>query len=111
MISGWKPNREDAIKGSGAFGWWFSADVLGDLQWRLRLQGNAAKKAAKLDDIDNVLEQLERVAGEEPSLVIDCLEDLIEGGPDETASYFLASLSLGILQKLPRLLIRSQRPK
>ncbi|MGB6194197.1 MAG: hypothetical protein WBF42_17150, partial [Terracidiphilus sp.] len=99
MLSAWKPSRDDAIKGLSAFGWWCSADVLGDPSWRLRLLGTAARKAGSLEDINSVLEELERVAADEPSLVIECLEYLIEGKPENHARYFLASQSLGILEK------------
>lgn len=99
MLSSWKPKRREAKKGLSAFGWWYSTDLFGDLESRLRLLASAARKAGNLDNIDDVLKQLELVSGDQPSLVIDCIDSLIQGDLEQTTQYFLASHSLAILEK------------
>lgn len=99
MLSSWKPKRKDAKKGLSAFGWWYSTDTFDNLESRLRHLASAARDAGNLDNIDDVLKQLELVSGDEPSLVIDCIDSLIEGELEATTRYFLASHSLAILEK------------
>jgi hypothetical protein len=99
MAFAWKPRGRGVKKALAAFGWWFPHGFLGDASWRLRILRSAAKKAGELENIDRVLKELELLAPENPTLVIDCLSGLTEGGPKESSVYYLAMHSAGILEK------------
>lgn len=99
MVSNWKSRLESAERGLSAFGWWFTAESLGDLSWRLNILRSAVEKAGKLDDIDGVLQGLDRVAEDEPAIVIECIMGLIRRKPEGHDLYYLASHSLGIIEK------------
>jgi len=99
MVSVWKPQRKNARKALSALGWWFPHTFLGDADWRLRILRNAVKRAKDLDNIDQVLKDLDQLASERPALVVDCLKCLTNGAHGESSAYFLASHSVGILEK------------
>jgi hypothetical protein len=99
MVSAWRPRRNNTKKALSAFGWWFPHTFLGDANWRLRLLRGAVKKAGNLDNIDQVLTDLDQLASEESTLVIDCLKGLTNGGHKDTSAYFLANHSVRILEK------------
>lgn len=99
IVSSWKPRRKNTKKALAALGWWFPHSFLGDADWRLRILLGAVRKAGDLDNIDLVLEELDQLASEKPTLVIDCLKALVNGGHKDPSSYFLASHSFGILEK------------
>jgi len=99
MVSAWKPRRKDTKKALSALGWWFPHTFLGDADWRLRILRGAIKKARDLDNIDQVLKELDKLASEEPTLVVDCLKGLANGAHKDPSAYFLASHSVEILGK------------
>jgi len=99
MASAWKPRPKGANKALAAFGWWFPHEFLGNASWRLRILRSATKKAREIENIDCVLKELDLLAPTNPALVIDCLQGLTDGKPKESSVYYLASHSVGILDK------------
>ena len=54
IVSGWKPRRKVTRRALSAFGWWFSAEFLGNADWRLRILRDAVKKEA--GDLETISE-------------------------------------------------------